>query len=83
MAPLRSRPRAAAIAAGLVVVALAASTVAGRGADVGSYRTAVVSEQQVDQVLRSVGSIEPVTQAAVAFPVAGTVSGSTWRWATR
>lgn len=75
MAPLRSRPRAAAIAAGLVVVALAASTVAGRGADVGSYRTAVVSEQQVDQVLRSVGSIEPVTQAAVAFPVAGTVSG--------
>ena len=27
----------------------------------------------VDQVLQSVATIEPVTQAAVAFPIAGTV----------
>ena len=39
----------------------------------GHYRTAVATTGSVDQVLRSVATIEPVTQAAVAFPIAGTV----------
>jgi HlyD family secretion protein len=38
------------------------------------YRTAVAAAQQVDAVLTSVATIEPVTQASVAFPVAGTVA---------
>jgi len=39
----------------------------------GHYRTAAATTGSVDQVLRSVATIEPVTQAAVAFPIAGTV----------
>lgn len=39
----------------------------------GHYRTAVATTGSVDQVLRSVATIEPVSQAAVAFPIAGTV----------
>lgn len=74
---LRPPRRAAVAVAGvlaLVVVAVGASAVSGRGAGGGSYRTATVAEQQVDQILRTVGSVEPVTQASVAFPVAGTVA---------
>jgi HlyD family secretion protein len=74
---LRPSRRAAVAVAGLIsvaVVALGATAVAGRDTGGGSYRTATVSEQPVDQVLRSVGSVEPVAQASVAFPVDGTVS---------
>ena len=39
----------------------------------GSYRTATATQGSVDQVLQTVASIEPVTQATVAFPIAGTV----------
>src|SRR5262245_44824519 len=39
-----------------------------------SYRTAVVAPRRVASELTTVGTIEPVSQAAVAFPVAGTVA---------
>ena len=38
------------------------------------YRTVAASQRDVQAVLQGVGTIEPVTQAAVAFPVAGTVA---------
>lgn len=50
-------------------VAYAGRTPAGRG-----FRTATASVRSVDQVLTSVGTIEPVSQASVAFPVSGTVA---------
>lgn len=40
----------------------------------GGLRTATAATRSVEQVLDSVGTIEPVSQAAVAFPVGGTVS---------
>lgn len=68
---------------GLVVAACAAamligvSTFAGVSAassGVRGYRTAVVSTEDVQRTLDGVGTLEPVDQAAVAFPVSGTVS---------
>jgi RND family efflux transporter MFP subunit len=38
------------------------------------YRTALVADRDVAAVLAGVGSIEPVSSAAVAFPTAGTVA---------
>lgn len=60
-----------AVAVGLVV----ASVVVRRGssADAG-YRTATVASRPVDQTLDRVGTIEPVSQASVSFPVSGTVA---------
>ena len=72
--PTRRTAVAVAAIAAVIAVGAGASAVAGRAGDTGSYRTAVASEQQVDQILRSVGSVEPVSQASVAFPVAGTVA---------
>lgn len=64
----------------LVAGAVAAAVVVGAVGDAGarsdhspSYRTAVASTQKVDQVLGAVATVEPVSQASVAFPVAGTV----------
>ena len=53
----------------VMVVAVAAN---GQSSS-GHYRTATATTSSVDQVLQSVATIEPVTQAAVAFPIAGTV----------
>jgi HlyD family secretion protein len=39
------------------------------------YRTATAEARDVDAVLNGVAVIEPVTQATVAFPVAGVVAG--------
>ena len=63
------------LAAGCVAVfAFMVIAVAANGqTSSGHYRTAVATTGSVDQVLRSVATIEPVTQAAVAFPIAGTV----------
>ena len=48
------------------------------------FRTATVGTSDVDQTLEGVGTVEPVTQVAIAFPVAGTVaSASGWPSATR
>ncbi len=63
--------------AGLVVVALVAGTavVAGAvGSNTPDYRTAVVGTHLVDQQLTGVATIEPISQATVAFPVSGTVA---------
>lgn len=60
----------AALLAVVVVIAVAATSQASTPA---SYRTATVADRPVNQVLTGVGTIEPVSQAAVAFPVAGTV----------
>lgn len=39
-----------------------------------TYRTATAGAQPIDATLTAVATIEPVTQATAAFPVAGTVS---------
>jgi RND family efflux transporter MFP subunit len=44
------------------------------GAGGASYRTATVGRHPVDALLNGVATIEPVSQAAVAFPASGTVS---------
>ena len=63
------------VAAGVVaLLAFMAIAVAANGQSTGGdYRTATATISSVDQVLRSVATIEPVTQAVVAFPIAGTV----------
>lgn len=59
----------------MAVALVVASLVVGRGssADAG-YRTATVASRPVDQTLDRVGTIEPVSQASVSFPVSGTVA---------
>lgn len=72
---LRHPSRRALVGVGVVVVAgvLLATRVVG-GASSAGYRTVEASEQDVDQVLEGVATVEPVEQAAVSFPVAGTVA---------
>jgi HlyD family secretion protein len=62
---------------GLVAAATLGTAVAATagGSSDPTYRTATASEQSVDQLLATVGTIEPVSQASVAFPTAGTVAG--------
>ncbi len=60
-----------------VAVVLAAGVTAARRANASAphrYRTATVGLHDVDQVLTSVGEIEPVSQVSVAFPTSGTVA---------
>lgn len=61
-----------------VAVALVAGSVAllGAGGDdpVGTYRTAAVMNQQIEQSQTGVATIEPVSQAAVTFPTTGVVA---------
>ena len=45
-----------------------------RSDDPGGYRTAVVAEHAVDQILTGVATVQPVAQATVAFPSSGTVA---------
>jgi HlyD family secretion protein len=70
----RLKRRIAAVAV-LAVAAIVVFAVTG-GAQPAStgYRTAAVSTESVDQLLDVVGTVVPVSQAAVAFPVAGTVA---------
>lgn len=58
---------------GALVLVGGIAAVAGGASSSGGFRTAVVSTRSVDQELAGVATIEPVDQAAVAFPVAGTV----------
>jgi multidrug efflux pump subunit AcrA (membrane-fusion protein) len=75
--PPKRRPTGKLLAAaGAVVVlvgGLAVHAAAGPSGASG-FRTATVGTSDVDQTLDGVGTVEPVTQAAVAFPVAGTVA---------
>ncbi len=63
------------IAIALVVVLVAVSLLAKNAfaSDATAYRTATVEKRDVNSVLTGVGTIEPVSQATVAFPVSGTV----------
>jgi HlyD family secretion protein len=58
------------------VVALVGGLALSRSANssTGRYRTALVGDHDVESVLTGVGSIEPVSQATVAFPIKGTVA---------
>ena len=75
---LHQVPRTTRMVAGIGVLALVAivvGAVAAGGQDSsGSYRTAAATIGSVDQVLEAVATIEPVAQATVAFPIAGTVA---------
>ena len=69
------RRRRRALAAVVVIALVASSLVAARafGAADAGYRTATVATRDVDARLNGVATIEPVSQASVAFPTAGTV----------
>ncbi|MCB0961901.1 MAG: HlyD family efflux transporter periplasmic adaptor subunit [Acidimicrobiales bacterium] len=62
----------AAIVAALLIGGAAAVTAS--ASDQAGYRTAAAEIRDVQQVLETVGTIEPVSQAAVAFPTSGTVA---------
>jgi multidrug efflux pump subunit AcrA (membrane-fusion protein) len=73
-APKRRRVRLVAIGV-VAAVVLAGAAVAGADSDPGArYRTTEVATRAVDEVLHAVATVEPVSQASVAFPVAGTVA---------
>lgn len=59
---------AALIGIGATVVAATASS------STQGFRTATAATRSVDEVMQLVATVEPVSQASVAFPVAGTVS---------
>ncbi len=73
---VRRRARAIAIIIVVAAVAVAGAAVAMQASASGpaEYRTAAATQRSVDAVLHGVAVIEPVTQAAVAFPVGGTVA---------
>ncbi|HEY1738607.1 MAG TPA: HlyD family efflux transporter periplasmic adaptor subunit [Acidimicrobiia bacterium] len=77
MPPRRHPNRRRAIAVGtviVVVVALGAGVAIAMTRSTGhSYRTTTVTRSAVAQTLDSTGTIEAVSQAAVAFPTSGTV----------
>jgi multidrug efflux pump subunit AcrA (membrane-fusion protein) len=71
----RKWPKRAALAVAVIAVAvLVGGLVMGASGSSPQYRTVAASQRDVQAVLQGVGTIEPVTQAAVAFAVAGTVS---------
>jgi trimeric autotransporter adhesin len=73
----RRRMRRAAFGLGVVVVVAAGAGVtvaAMSGTESAGFRTATVSRRDVQSELSEVATIEPVSQAAVAFPVSGTVA---------
>jgi HlyD family secretion protein len=72
----RARRRRRVAATGAVAVVVAVSLVASQafGSAGPGYRTATVVRRDVEATLTGVATIEPVMQAAVAFPVAGTVA---------
>jgi multidrug efflux pump subunit AcrA (membrane-fusion protein) len=63
----------AAVALGLVVLAITVAARASTGSTT-ALRTATVGRGDVTQTLDQVASVEPVVQASVAFPIAGTVA---------
>lgn len=73
-----TRKRVAILAS--VVVAVVGAFVTDRALAAGSpasasYRTAVVKRATISQTLQRGGTIEPVAQATIAFPIAGTIAG--------
>jgi multidrug efflux pump subunit AcrA (membrane-fusion protein) len=76
--PPDRRRRLVAVGGGVVAAVLigggAFVGVSGASSGASGYRTAVVSTTDVERTLSGVGTIEAVDQAAVAFPVSGTVA---------
>lgn len=73
----RRRRTVAAIVLLVVVAGVVGAVVVARSANASpatQYRTATASVHDVEQQLTNVATIEPVTQAAVAFPTSGTVA---------
>jgi len=75
----RPRRRGRAVAAGLTAVVVLAAVGVGtahalQSSPDAAYRTAVVTKSSVDETLERSGTIEPVAQASVAFPLSGTVA---------
>jgi len=72
----RGRRRRIMIGASVAMAALLAGTgiAFARSDDNISYRTAVAAEHPVDQSLTGAATIEPVSQATVAFPSSGTIA---------
>jgi HlyD family secretion protein len=70
------RRRRGALAVALVAIVLVVALMATQafGSSGPGYRTAMVGDENVDALLTGVGTIEPVSQATIAFPVAGTVA---------
>jgi multidrug efflux pump subunit AcrA (membrane-fusion protein) len=75
-APWWGRRSRITVAVVIVVVLIASTALAARafGSDSPQYVTATVGQHNVNALLSGVATIEPVSQATVAFPVAGTVS---------
>ncbi len=71
----RARRWAAAAVGGAVALVGLSEAVAASGASGPAYRTAPVSLGTVEQTLDATGTISPVSQAALAFPVSGRVAG--------
>ncbi len=67
----RRRALVVALVVALVSVVLATQAFGSSGSD---YRVATVARRDVDATLTGVGTIEPISQATVAFPVSGTVA---------
>src|SRR5260221_12146382 len=63
-----------AVGAMLVAALVATGALADTTSPSSSLRTAVVKTGDVSQVLQRSGTIEPVAQATVAFPISGTIS---------
>ncbi|MCW2547063.1 MAG: efflux transporter, family, subunit [Mycobacterium sp.] len=74
--PRFSRRRAVTVLVVVVVLLGAASggVWAATGSSAASYRWAAVSRGNVDQTLNSYGTVIPINQADVAFPVSGTIA---------
>ncbi|HWJ98204.1 MAG TPA: HlyD family efflux transporter periplasmic adaptor subunit, partial [Acidimicrobiales bacterium] len=70
-----TRRRLAAASVVVVVIGGAVAAASARSESSPSYRTTRAGMEDVDQELHTVGSVEPVSQASVSFPVAGTVAG--------
>ena len=73
----RPRPSvriAAACIGAVAVCGLVAQATIASGDDGPRYRTAVADERDITEALHETAVIEPVSQAAVAFPVSGTVA---------
>lgn len=72
--PQRGHRRWAVAGAAVTVAVVLTIAVETSGSSGSSYRTASVERADVDATIDSLGTIEPVNQASLSFPVAGTVS---------
>ena len=71
---MRTRTIVIAIVVVVVVGGLATAAIAFTSSGPHAYRTAIATTGSVTRELRGTGTIQPVSQATVAFPIAGTVS---------